>query len=128
MVEVTDCPEVVERQKGLCWRCGAELPARRQHWCSDACGEWWAANHHWGTARFAAMKRDDYQCVKCGAIGDRPWWFGQQQTMFPVKLEVNHIEPRRGRGYGNGCWNHQSGLETLCHECHLAVTAEQRRT
>lgn len=42
------------------------------------------------------------------------------------RLEVNHIVPRRGRGYGTGCWNHASNLETLCHNCHLTVTAEQR--
>lgn len=44
-----------------------------------------------------------------------------------VRLEVNHIDPRRGGGYGPGCWNHLDNLETLCHRCHLDVTAEQLR-
>ncbi len=48
------------------------------------------------------------------------------RTMFPVKLEVNHIIPREGKGYGQGCHNHQENLETLCHACHLQVTADQR--
>ena len=47
--------------------------------------------------------------------------------MFPVKLEVNHIELRDGAGYASGCWNHLENLETLCHDCHVVVTNEQRR-
>lgn len=42
------------------------------------------------------------------------------------RLEVNHVEPRRGRGYALGCHNHLANLETLCHPCHVTVTAEQR--
>jgi hypothetical protein len=38
---------------------------------------------------------------------------------------VNHIEPRVGKGYGWGCWNHQDNLETLCHDCHVVVTKSQ---
>lgn len=41
--------------------------------------------------------------------------------------EVDHIVPRVGRGYGLGCHNHQSNLRTLCHQCHVEVTAQQRR-
>ena len=41
--------------------------------------------------------------------------------------EVNHITPRNGKGYGNGCWNHQDNLEVLCHDCHVKVTMWQGR-
>lgn len=41
-------------------------------------------------------------------------------------IEVNHIEPRRGRGYGWGCHNHLTNLETLCHDCHVVVTRQER--
>ena len=41
------------------------------------------------------------------------------------RLEVNHIEPRVGRGYGFGCHNHLSNLETLCHPCHVIETRRQ---
>jgi hypothetical protein len=44
----------------------------------------------------------------------------------PVRLEVNHIVPRNGAGYGFGCWNHQDNLETLCHGHHVEVTNAQR--
>ncbi len=41
--------------------------------------------------------------------------------------EVNHIDPRNGAGYANGCHNHQDGLETLCHTCHVETTKQQGR-
>jgi 5-methylcytosine-specific restriction endonuclease McrA len=44
-----------------------------------------------------------------------------------VHLEVNHIDPRNGAGYGRGCWNHLDGLETLCRVCHVDVTTQQIR-
>lgn len=42
-----------------------------------------------------------------------------------VQLEVNHVEPRAGAGYGAGCWNHQTNLQVLCHPCHVAETTRQ---
>jgi hypothetical protein len=42
-------------------------------------------------------------------------------------LEVHHVVPRRGDGYGAGCHHHLDGLETLCHRCHAAITATQQR-
>ena len=129
----------LDQLKGHCWRCGVDLPPRRRHWCSDDCGQWWRRNHDWNSAREAALKRDNQYCVKCGADGKPTGYFYRYtpgadsqykvitgRTMFPVKLEVNHIVPREGRGYGQGCHNHQENLETLCHTCHLAVTAQQR--
>ena len=118
----------LDQVKGLCWRCGKKLPPRRRHWCSDDCGQWWRINHDWNSAREAALKRDGSRCVKCGADGyliSRRTYSGR--TMFPIKLEVNHIAPREGQGYGQGCHNHQENLETLCHDCHVAVTRRQRK-
>lgn len=113
--------EVKEALVRKCWHCGANLTGRRRHWCSDECGQWWQNNHDWNSARHAAIRRDNSTCVKCGAIGD---YTGSQRAEVP--LEVNHIEPRNGKGYANGCWNHQENLETLCHNCHVGVTNQQR--
>lgn len=44
------------------------------------------------------------------------------------ELEVNHIIPREGRGYGAGCHHHLANLEVLCHQCHLGVTNLQVRS
>lgn len=41
-------------------------------------------------------------------------------------LEVNHVHPRRGKGYTNGCAHHQDNLQTLCRRCHSLVTDAQR--
>jgi hypothetical protein len=42
-------------------------------------------------------------------------------------LEVDHIEPRWGQGYGDGCHNHLVNLRTLCHRCHVNRTTVQLR-
>lgn len=71
-----------------------------------------AWQHDWTSAKKAAKERDNHSCLECGS---------------KEKLEVNHIIPRRGQGYGRGCHNHLDNLETLCHDCHVVVTREQRR-
>jgi hypothetical protein len=42
------------------------------------------------------------------------------------RLEFNRIIPRKGRGYGEGCWHHLAGLEALCRCCHVRATRRQR--
>lgn len=113
--------------------------------------------HDINWARRAARKRDGNRCVKCGGEGrgqrqpmaEEHMWKSYDYRMaakylgleVPIGhrvlvnednhmkpwLEVNHIEPRCGRGYGWGCHNHLSNLETLCHGCHVLVTREQKR-
>lgn len=95
---------------GHCQRCSTPLPKYRRRWCSDACGWWWMENHNWNFTRPAALRRDK-GCVKCGSREN---------------MEVNHIVPRNGRGYGVGCHNHLDGVETLCRKCHVVVTKAQR--
>ncbi len=99
---------------GLCAWCGDPLTGRRRRWCSDDCGMAWGRQHIWNWVRAAVVKRDG-GCVVCGA------------ARYEDHLEVNHIEPRRGAGYENGCHHHQDGLETLCHQHHLVITSLQRR-
>lgn len=95
--------------KGVCDHCGKALVGRQSRWCTEHRYVVFDA-HDWNTARRNARARDGHKCVKCGSRDS---------------LEVNHIEPRVGQGYGMGCWNHLDNLETLCHACHVVVTKEQ---
>lgn len=120
-VSMNDCPMRASSVRGLdpqetakrrlCWLDGKPLPERRQRWCSDACVKLWTDNHEWSAASFAVVKRDP-ACVQCGSA-NRP--------------EVNHRDPRIGRGYHQGCHHHLDGLERLCHTCHVAETTRQAR-
>lgn len=103
---------------GKCDACGKELTGRQQRWCSFECSRVQVSNHDWNAARKAAKRRDGHRCVKCGKGDD-------VDHLLRSTLEVNHIEPRVGRGYGWGCWNHLDNLETLCHDCHVLVTKAQ---
>ncbi len=91
--------------------CGKPLPKRRRRWCSDKCSRVYGQNHFWGNARHEARRRDGYKCVRCES---------------KENIEVNHIIPRMGRGYGTGCHHHQTNLETLCKQHHQEVTNRQR--
>ena len=59
--------------------------------------------HSWSYSNTRARIRDNHKCVTCGSVDD---------------LEVNHIIPLLGRGYGPGCAHHLDNLETLCKPCH----------
>lgn len=97
----------------VCDRCGAPLAGRQARWCSARCKERNLAEHRWTQARAARKRRDRYRCVRTGCPTPR------------ISLEVNHIEPRNGGGYGMGCWHHQDNLETLCHAHHVETTNAQ---
>lgn len=93
--------------------------------------------------------RDGDRCVRCalgpetpmlaklllravipmGAMQAAALWRSTEWCAFrrACVLEVHHVVARSGRGYGAGCHHHLDGLETLCHGCHAAVTAEQQR-
>ena len=117
-----DCPHLPhEHTRGVCDRCGTALTGRRKRWCCDACMNEWRSQHDWTLARDRAKKRDGNRCVKCGAEKAYDW----REPEKTVRLEVNHIVPRVGRGYGFGCHNHLDNLETLCHPCHVEVTKQQ---
>lgn len=116
---------------GTCVGCAKPLPLRPdgtvhplRRWCGDDCGRSYGRNHWWTAARFTALMR--------ASVGWNPdlslYWIicdqcGQQAT----SPEVNHVEPRIGAGYGTGCWNHQTNLQVLCHDCHVQETARQKR-
>ncbi|GAB2733494.1 HNH endonuclease [Nocardioides pakistanensis] len=101
---------------GNCNWCDKPIPAggRRRTWCSDPCRRVWERNHIWRRARIYARKRAKYRCSRTGCAAPR------------MDVEINHIVPRNGAGYGPGCHHHQTNLEALCHDHHVEVTNAQR--
>jgi len=112
----TPIPKACELAAGSwpdgCDWCGKIIRPRRVRWCSDWCEHQWKVNHHWPVARKFTLRRDGHRCVKCNS-GD--------------EVEVNHIRPLRGMGYKPSCWHHLDNLESLCSQCHDAVTFVQQR-
>ncbi len=136
-------PRSSTKVPGTCGACGKDLVGRLHWFCrslpgtdhidgpATTCRDRYAQNHFWAEARNAAIRRDGGKCVRCGEKAE-----GQREVISrdghllrhaPVAAEVNHIDPRNGAGYGNGCHNHQDGLETLCHKCHVLTTTQQGR-
>lgn len=101
---------------GRCDLCGRELKGKQRVWCGKRCANAYRAQHHWTLARAAAKRRDGYRCRHCGTGRENP----------TANLEVNHVVPRLGQGYGWGCWHHLDNLESLCRACHRKVTNAQR--
>lgn len=123
--------------RGVCPACGSTALHVTEGWCSVDCLQYFRRNHYWSLARPAALHRDNSHCVNCGFSEDAGWVLADDQYVLYTRsmllngrddnwLEVNHITPRRGQGYGAGCHNHLSNLETLCHNCHVKVTNRQR--
>jgi 5-methylcytosine-specific restriction endonuclease McrA len=108
---------------GKCGWCAAALTGRRTRWCSNECRDTYLGDHFWTWARAAAIDRARFGtweqglglplCDQCGVPTTAP--------------EVNHVVPRDGAGYGDGCHHHQTNLQVLCHSCHVAETVRQRR-
>jgi hypothetical protein len=122
--------------RGVCAACGTRIE-RLQRWCSDDCARFYERNHYWPNARVAALQRDGHRCIKCDwhkelfdQLADGQYFMWSRTALTQNSddnwLEVNHITPRLGQGYGMGCHNHLSNLETLCHRCHVKVTRRQR--
>lgn len=104
-------------QDAVCQVCVSPLPAqsRRTVFCSDKCRRWFEQNHIWRFARRTARRRGKYAC----SIPECP-------ATKADGIEVNHIIPLVGSGYGPSCFHHQANLETLCHHHHVEATNRQR--
>jgi 5-methylcytosine-specific restriction endonuclease McrA len=124
--ELIETCSLVKRVDGACRWCGDPLPKRRRVWCSDRCAERFWNNHWWTLARRAVKRRDKYRCTRCG---HKPP--GRSDPRYRAlratdRLEVNHIEQARGAHRRLSCLHHLQNLETLCLQCHKAVTGAQR--
>lgn len=135
-------PRASTKVPGTCGACGADLVGRLRWFCPTprgtrayggdqavTCRDRYVWNHIWGEARQTRIARDKGTCQRCGG-GARVFvraWGLQPGRITWTAAEVNHIDPRNGAGYGNGCWNHQDNLETLCHACHVETTKQQGR-
>lgn len=112
---------------GRCNWCNTVLPVggRRKVWCRDQCRRVWERNHIWRRARIFARRRAAYRCTRPACDAERG------------DIEINHITPLNGSGYGPGCKHHQDpttdpvtgettgGLEGLCRRHHQEVTSAQ---
>lgn len=115
---------------GFCFGCAERVPSMRRRWCSDKCRDAWYENHIWSMASAAAKRRDNNSCRKCGrtAVEIMDDYKATNRRIERSVTEVNHIVPCRGAHDKNSCAHHLDNLETLCHDCHLKVTAEQRKS
>src|ERR1035437_1546280 len=109
------------KRVGKCFRCASLLPPRRQWWCSHDCVQAWTRNHEWTAARWEALRLTAPQ----KDARDFMEWANCDQCASRSSLEVNHVDPRVGAGYGRGCCNHQSNLQVLCHDDHVIETKRQ---
>ena len=107
-----DCPlSAWTGEPGRCQWCDKTMPeGRRTVYCSDRCRRAFEREHFWPRARATARRRGLRSCIN-GCEG---------------RIEVNHIVPLVGAGYGPSCLHHQTNLELLCCVCHREVTAQQR--
>ena len=109
-----------------CHGCSGSIPRGRRVWCSNECERRIVTNHVWGEARYAVLSRDQFKCVICGQDDKDDVARAYHKRHGKTILEVNHIQPVNGRRLTVSCANHQDNLETLCHDCHVAVTKQQR--
>jgi hypothetical protein len=103
-------------QAGRCQECNISIAhlTKRRTWCSDKCSRLWEKNHIWNRARSSAKRKTKWQC-------SRPGCRAHKKT-----LEVNHIHPLVGAGYGPSCSHHAENLEVLCKPHHQIETNRQR--
>jgi len=152
---VWDVKERGPNGRGLCRRCGEEVPKGRRTFCGDQCVEEWRIRSDPGFVRQKVLARDQGVCAVCGLDTE-----GLQRDVFGKWERVNrreNLEIRRQvqRGmlaqYGFDWQRHgleraslwqadhivpvvegggECGLEnyrTLCCPCHKIVTAALKR-
>ena len=113
-------PELEERsmklrqeasEKGECANCGKPLEGNQVYYCSEDCkSEFYSAHPtsvRWNDLRTRALERDHHRCMSCGREAE----------------EVDHIQEI----WEGGPEFDLENLQSLCHECHVLKTNENRR-
>ncbi len=98
-------------ETGRCANCDKTLTGNQLYYCSEDSKTEFYSNHptsvKWNDIRSKAIERDNYKCVKCGKPAE----------------EVEHIKEI----WENGPEFDLDNLQSLCHECHVLKTNENRR-
>lgn len=116
-----------------CRGCGGDIPKGRRTWCSSACIE----KHEPRAVLEAVRKRDKGVCQKCSfdikaarnewnaLRPSRNWWTPEYSAWLreEPKEEYDHIIP-----FSEGGLTVLENMRTLCHNCHVQVTTEWRRS
>lgn len=152
--ERVNCPLRAPHMRGVtrrellprtCWMDGEPLGKGRKRWCSERCAATYWRNHGWaeasGFARFRSQiplvsgiatydnfeRAAGYYIGEVAVLSRSLHWRRERCGRRSSDIEINHVVPRVGAGYGEGCHHHQTNLEPLCHECHVAETTAQIR-
>ena len=123
-----------DRRRGLCRRCGAEVPKGRLTFCSDACVHEWKLRTTPGYLRAQVFARDHGVCAQCGIDTEvlrkdkrkldyrarrqfeKDW--GSRRHLW----DADHILPvSEGGGECD-----LSNMRTLCLRCHREATRRLR--
>ena len=124
----------VARKRGLCRRCGAEVPKGRFTFCGDACVHEWKLRTDPAYLREKVWERDRGVCAQCGLDTERlrkdkrkldyaarrqfeKAWGSRRQLW-----DADHIVPVAEGGGECGLAN----MRTLCLKCHRDATAALR--
>ena len=98
-------------EKRECASCAKKLTGSQVYYCSEDCKTEFYKNHptsvRWNDLRSQVLKRDQDKCVKCGKPAE----------------EVDHIKEI----WEGGPEFDLANLQSLCHDCHVAKTRENRR-
>ena len=105
---------LVTVKDGRCEWCSKKLRGRQRRWCCRKCSSEFTANHRWTQAKAWLKSRSAwFRCELC------------EEFFVEADVQVDHIEPARGKHSVWGCHHHQDNLRILCVPCHKGRTRAQ---